>query len=154
MHNLIVAGCFLLLVLIPCVVAVFSSSKDGRSGNSGEHEVAAPVTAARGHSPSRIRSAADAMAARKEARRIAEEAATVGERPSHIRMAAAAVFSKPSEDVPASQRPSRLHRVAAALTHKDVKKHIPVVVRDPGSPQHSIRDLRAKHAAAAKPKRS
>ena len=159
MHSAIVAGCFLLLVLIPCLVAVYSSSKEGRSGNSGEHTVAPVVTAARGHSPSRIRTAAAAMAARKEARLAAAmvaERAPGAERPSRLRMAAVAAFSKP-EGPSAGQRPSRLHRVATALVYReyrDVQKHVPMVAGDPGSKKQSIRDLRAKHAAAARPGRS
>ena len=74
MHNILVGIGFVLLILIPCLVAVFSSSKEGHSGNTGEHEIPKEPTRPRGHSPSRIREAAAAMTARKEAKAAAEAA--------------------------------------------------------------------------------
>lgn len=154
MHNALVAACFLLLILIPCFVAMKSSAKEDKTGSSGEHAVARP-TAARGHSPSRIRAAADAMAARKAAKLAAEQGSVTlgtGERPSRIRMAAAAVFSRPAEDdVTASltDRPSRIRMVAAVLTQRKPKGPVPMAEGDPGTRKQSIRDLRAKHAQRA-----
>ena len=154
MQSVIVAGCFLLLVLIPCLVAVYSSSKEGRTGNSGEHEVAPAVTAARGHSPSRIRNAAEAMAARKAARLAGDKAdakpAARADRPSRVRAVVTAAFSSTDSVAPDGQRTSRLHRVATALIYREVPKHVPMPAGDPGSKKQSIRDLRAKHAASAK----
>jgi hypothetical protein len=145
MHGLIVAGCFVLLILIPCIVAIFSSSKEGRSGNTGEHEIPQEPIKARGHSPSRVREAAAAMAARKEARLAAEAAAARGERPSRIRAVAAAAFKRPAANA-AGERPSRIHTVAAALKAKPQRQPVPMADGDPGAIKPSIRDLRAKHA--------
>ncbi|WP_156993730.1 hypothetical protein [Terriglobus sp. TAA 43] len=144
MHNLMVAIGFILLILIPCLVAVFSSSKEGRSGNTGEHEIPKEPTRARGHSPSRIREAAAAMNARKEAKLAAEQAAARGERPSRIREAAAAAFTRPEANG-AEERPSRIRNVAAALRSRP-PKDVPMASGDPGSVKPSIRELRAKHA--------
>lgn len=149
MHGLIVAGCFVLLILIPCIVAVFSSSKEGHSGSTGEHEIPQEPTRVRGHSPSRIREAAAAMAARKEAK-LAAEAAAHGKRQSRMRTVAAAAFARPEANA-AGERPSRIRTVAAALKAKP-QKPVPMPIDDPGSLKPSIRDLRAKHAAAKQPR--
>jgi hypothetical protein len=150
MHGLIVAGCFVLLILVPCLVAIFSSSKEGHSGNTGEHEIPQEPTQARGHSPSRVREAAKAMAARKEAKLAAEAAAARSERPSRIRTVAAAAFTRP-ETTANGERSSRIRNVAAALKAKP-QKPVPMAISDPGSLKPSIRDLRAKHAAAKQPR--
>lgn len=150
MHNALVAACFLLLILIPCFVAMKSSSKEDKTG-SGEHAVAKP-SAARGHSPSRIRAAADAMAARKAAKLAAEQGIVMSsttDRPSRMRIAAAAAFSRPIEnDITTSseERPSRIRMVAAALTQRKPKGPVPMAEGDPGTRKQSIRDLRARHA--------
>jgi hypothetical protein len=141
---------FILLILIPCLVAVFSSSKEGRSGNTGEHEIPKEPTQARGHSPSRIREAAAAMAARKEAKIAAEEAAARGERPSQIHQAVAATFTRPEANS-AGERPSRIRNVAAALRSRP-SKDVPMASGDPGTVKPSIRELRAKHSAAKPPR--
>lgn len=153
MHGLLVAACFVLLILIPCIVAIFSSSKEGHSGNSGEHEVPKEPTRARGHSPSRVREAAAAMAARKEAKLAAEAAALnapTGDRPSRIRSVAAAAFTRPEANA-AGEKPSRIRNVAAALKAKP-QKPVPMAAGDPGSHKPSIRDLRAKQAASRQPR--
>ncbi len=150
MHGLIVAACFVLLILVPCIVAIFSSSKEGHSGNSGEHEVPKEPTRARGHSPSRVREAAAAMAARKEAKLAAEAAAARGEHPSRIRTVVAAAFTRPEANT-AGERTSRIRNVSAALKAKP-QKPVPMTIDDPGSLKPSIRDLRAKHAAAKRPR--
>ena len=154
MHNALVAACFLLLILIPCIVAMRSSAKDGRTGNSGEHDVVKRPSAARGHSPSRLREAADAMAARKQAKLDAENGvvttSTTAQRPSRIRMAVNAAFSRPPEEATAvsntTERSSRIRMVAAALTQRGPKGPVPMAAGDPGAKKESIKNLRAKHA--------
>lgn len=154
MHGLLIAACFVVLILVPCIVAIFSSSKEGHSGNSGEHEIPQEPTRARGHSPSRVREAAAAMAARKEAKLAAEAAALnapTGERPSRIRTVANAAFTRPEANA-AGERPSRIRNVAAALKAKPTPKPVPMATGDPGSVRPSIRDLRAKQAATKPPR--
>lgn len=125
MHSVIIAACFLLIVLVPCLVAMQSASKEGRSGNTDEHVIAPPVT--------------PAVERRKGDRRKG---------PSRIRMAADAALGK---DAPvanaAGQRPSRVRQVAAALVRRP-PAHSPMAAGDPGERKQSIRELRAKHAAA------
>lgn len=159
MHNALVAACFLLLILVPCLVAMKSSSKEGRTGNSGEHDVPKAPSAARGHSPSRLREAADVMAARKQAKLDAENGVVVtstAERPSRIRMAVNAAFSRPADDATAvsnsTERPSRIRMVAAALTQRKPKGPVPMSGGDPGTKKLSIKELRAKQAAARPPR--
>lgn len=149
-HNVLVGVGFVLLILIPCLVAVFSSSKEGHSGNTGEHEIPKEPTRPRGHSPSRIREAAAAMTARKEAKAAAEEAAARGERPSRIRQVAAAAFTRPEANS-AGERPSRIRNVAAAIKARP-PKDVPMASGDPGAVKPSIRELRAKHAAPKPPR--
>jgi hypothetical protein len=154
MHGLLVAAGFVVLILVPCIVAIFSSSKEGRSGNSGEHEVPQQPTKARGHSPSRVREAAAAMAARKEAKLAAEAAALAaptGDRPSRIRTVAAAAFTRP-EATATGERPSRIRNVAAALKAPKPQRPVPMASGDPGSVRPSIRDLRAKQTGAKAPR--
>ncbi|MEK6397192.1 MAG: hypothetical protein V4734_03830 [Terriglobus sp.] len=154
MHGLLVAACFVLLILIPCIVAIFSSSKEGPSGNTGEHEIPKEPSKARGHSPSRVREAAAAMAERKQAKAAAEAAALnapTGERPSRIRSVANAAFTRPEANA-AGERPSRIRNVATALKAPKVQKPVPMAAGDPGSVRPSIRDLRAK--SATKPPRA
>lgn len=150
MHNILVGVGFVLLILIPCLVAVFSSSKEGRSGNTGEHEIPKEPKQARGHSPSRIREAAAAMNARKEAKAAAEEAAARGERPSRIRQVAAAAFTRPEANS-AGERPSRIRNIANAIKARP-PKDVPMDTRDPGAVKPSIRELRAKAAAHKLPR--
>jgi hypothetical protein len=125
MHSAIVAACFLLIVLVPCLVAMQSASKEGRSGNTDEHVIAPPAAAF--------------VERRKGDRRAG---------PSRIRMAAEAALGK---DAPVAntvgQQPSRVRNVAAALVHR-APAHSPMAAGDPGSRKQSIRELRAKHAAA------
>jgi hypothetical protein len=90
------------------------------------------------------------MAARKEAKLAAEEAAAKGERPSRIRTVAAAAFARPAEDA-TGERSSRIRNVATALKAKP-QKPVPMATGDPGLVKPSIRDLRAKHAAAKQPR--
>lgn len=156
MHGLLVAACFVLLILVPCIVAIFSSSKEGHSGNTAEHEIPQEPTRARGHSPSRVRDAAAAMAARKQAKLDAEAAALAaptGDRPSRMRTVAAAAFSRP-EATAAGERPSRIRNVAAALKAPKAQKPVPMVSGDPGSVRPSIRDLRAKQSGSKQPPRA
>ncbi|MEZ2347799.1 hypothetical protein [Terriglobus sp. RCC_193] len=140
----------MLLILIPCLVAVFSSSKEGHSGNTGEHEIPKEAERTRSHSPSRIREAAAAMTARKEAKLAAEEAASRGDRPSRIRQAAVAAFTRPEASDP-GERPSRIRNVAAALRSRP-PKDVPMASGDPGAVKPSIRELRAKAAAHKLPR--
>ena len=151
MHGLLVAAGFVLLILVPCIVAIFSSSKEGHSGNSGEHAIPQEPTKARGHSESRVREAAAAMTARKEAKLAAEAAAARGERPSRIRNVAAAAFTRPEANA-AGERPSRIRNVAAAMKAKPSQKPVPMASGDPGSHKPSIRELRARQAAAKPPR--
>ena len=155
MHNILVGVGFVLLILIPCLVAVFSSSKEGHSGNTGEHEIPQEPTRSRGHSPSRIREAAAAMTARKE--KAAAKAAPKGpepavkssertERPSRIRQAVTAAFTEPQRNSK-GDRPSRIRNVVAALRSQP-PKDLPMASGDPGAVKPSIRELRAKQAAA------
>lgn len=139
MHNILVGIGFVLLILIPCLVAVFSSSKEGHSGNTGEHEIPKEPTRPRGHSPSRIREAAAAMTARKEAKAAAEAAPKTPE---------------PAAKAPGrTERPSRIRNVAAALRSRPPKsKDVPMASGDPGAVKPSIRELRAKHAAPKPPR--
>lgn len=154
MHSALIAACFLLLILVPCLVAMKSSSKEGKTGNSGEHDLPKAPSAARGHSPSRLREAADAMAARKQAKLDAENGVVItstAQRPSRIRMAVDAALSRPVVDETSvsssGDKPSRIRMVTAALTQRRSKGPVPMADGDPGSKKQSIKDLRAKHGA-------
>jgi hypothetical protein len=59
MHSAIVSCCFLLILIVPCLVALHSSSNESRTGYTGEYAMASLSLNTRANRPWRLRIAAD-----------------------------------------------------------------------------------------------